>query len=119
MRSSILVFMMLACPFVAHGAGQPLTLEAAVDLALNRAPQIAARQAATESAQSLSFTSTNDNNALFAVQPGVTPTGTSGVLFAAAAGCCDADRSAMVGASTSVPSANAIKRLADFMSGTP
>jgi outer membrane protein, heavy metal efflux system len=53
MRFSILVFMLLACPFVANGAGPPLTLEAAVDLALNRAPQIAARQAATESAQSL------------------------------------------------------------------
>ena len=54
MRFSILVFMALTCPFAVNGAEQTLTLEAAVDLALNRAPQIAARQAATESAQSLS-----------------------------------------------------------------
>jgi cobalt-zinc-cadmium efflux system outer membrane protein len=53
MRYSILL-MALVCPLAANGAEQPLTLEAAVDLALNRAPQIAARQAATESAQSLS-----------------------------------------------------------------
>ena len=46
--------MALVCPFAASGADQPLTLEAAVDLALARAPQIVAREAATESAHSLS-----------------------------------------------------------------
>jgi len=53
MRCSILVFIALVRPFVAYGAEQPLTLDAAVDLALARAPQIAAGQAATESANSL------------------------------------------------------------------
>ena len=53
MRSSILVFVALVCPLAAYGAEQPLTLDAAVDLALARAPQIAAGQAATESANSM------------------------------------------------------------------
>ncbi len=53
MRYSILL-VALVCPLVASGEDQPLTLEAAVNLALARAPQIAARQAATESAHSLS-----------------------------------------------------------------
>jgi len=53
MRCSILVFIALVCPLAASGAEQPLTLDAAVDLALARAPQIAASQAATESANSL------------------------------------------------------------------
>jgi len=53
MRSSILVFIALTCPLVASAA-EPLTLDAAVDLALTRAPQVAAGQAATESAQASS-----------------------------------------------------------------
>ena len=53
MRHSILVLVALAYALAAHGAGQPLTLDAAVELALQRAPQIAAGQAAAESAQSL------------------------------------------------------------------
>ena len=55
MRSSILVLIALACPFATSAAEQPLTLDAAVTLALSRAPQIAAGQAATESAQSMSI----------------------------------------------------------------
>jgi hypothetical protein len=55
MRYSILVLAALVYPLVANGAEQQLTLDAAVDLALTRAPQIAARQAATESAQSLAI----------------------------------------------------------------
>ena len=54
MRFSILFLVALACPLAAIGADQPLTLEAAVDLALARAPQIAASEAASESAHSLS-----------------------------------------------------------------
>jgi outer membrane protein TolC len=54
MRSSFLVFIALLCPLATHAAEQPLTLDAAVNLALLRAPQVAAGQAATESAQSLS-----------------------------------------------------------------
>jgi outer membrane protein, heavy metal efflux system len=54
MRSSFLVFIALLCPLATHAAEQPLTLDAAVNLALSRAPQVAAGQAATESAQSLS-----------------------------------------------------------------
>jgi cobalt-zinc-cadmium efflux system outer membrane protein len=53
MRFSILVFIALAWPLAASAADQPLTLDAAVDLALARAPQIEAGQAATESAQSM------------------------------------------------------------------
>jgi len=55
MRYSILVFIALVCPLAASGAEQPLTLDAAVDLALARAPQIAAGQAAAESANSLAI----------------------------------------------------------------
>jgi cobalt-zinc-cadmium efflux system outer membrane protein len=53
MRSSILVFIAFVCPLAAYGAEQPLTLDAAVDLALARAPQIEAGRAATDSANSL------------------------------------------------------------------
>jgi len=53
MRYSIFFLVALACPMAASGADQPLTLEAAVDLALARAPQIAAGEAASESAHSL------------------------------------------------------------------
>jgi outer membrane protein TolC len=55
MRYSILVLAALVYPLFANGEEQQLTLDAAVDLALTRAPQIAARQAATESAQSLAI----------------------------------------------------------------
>jgi outer membrane protein TolC len=55
MRSSILVFIALACPLAIRAADEPLTLDAAVNLALSRAPQIEASQAATESAQSMSI----------------------------------------------------------------
>lgn len=55
MRSSFLVFIAFLCPLTTRAAEQPLTLDAAVNLALSRAPQVAAGQAATESAQSLSI----------------------------------------------------------------
>jgi cobalt-zinc-cadmium efflux system outer membrane protein len=53
MRLSTLFFLALACPLAARGAESPLTLQAAVDLALARAPQITAGEAASESAHSL------------------------------------------------------------------
>jgi cobalt-zinc-cadmium efflux system outer membrane protein len=55
MRSSTLVFIALAWPLAASAADQPLTLDAAVDLALARAPQIEAGEAATESARSMAM----------------------------------------------------------------
>jgi outer membrane protein TolC len=54
MRSSFLAVIALVCPLAIHAAEQRLTLDDAVNLALSRAPQVAAGQAATESAQSLS-----------------------------------------------------------------
>jgi hypothetical protein len=54
MRFSFLAIIALLCPLTTRAGEQPLTLDAAVDLALSRAPQVAAGQAATESAQSLS-----------------------------------------------------------------
>ena len=53
MRYSAVFFLALACPLAARGADQPLTLQAAVDFALARAPQITAVQAASESAHAL------------------------------------------------------------------
>ena len=62
-------------PSFTKGADQTLNEDAGAQSVSNWATAIS-KGPANESAQTLSFTTSNDNNALFAVQPGVTPTGT-------------------------------------------
>jgi len=62
-------------PSFTKGADQTVDEDAGAQSVSNWASAIS-KGPADESAQTLSFTSSNDNNALFSVQPGVTPTGT-------------------------------------------
>ena len=62
-------------PSFTKGADRDLNEDAGAQSVSNWATAIS-KGPADESAQTLSFTTANDNNALFSVQPGVTPTGT-------------------------------------------
>ncbi|HWL35607.1 MAG TPA: Ig-like domain-containing protein [Frankiaceae bacterium] len=62
-------------PSFTKGADQTLNEDAGAQSVSNWASAIS-KGPADESAQTLSFTTSNDNNSLFSVQPGVTPTGT-------------------------------------------
>jgi VCBS repeat-containing protein len=62
-------------PSFTKGADQSLNEDAGAQSVSLWATAIS-KGPADESAQTLSFTTSNDNNALFSVQPGVTPTGT-------------------------------------------
>ena len=62
-------------PSFTKGSDQTVNEDAGAQSVSNWATAIS-KGPADESAQTLSFTTSNDNNALFSVQPGVTPTGT-------------------------------------------
>ena len=62
-------------PSFTKGADQTVNEDAGAQSVSNWASAIS-KGPADESAQTVSFTTSNDNNALFSVQPGVTPTGT-------------------------------------------